>query len=183
MLCGDVELNPGPKKNTAKKFSTCHWNPNSIVAHNFVRLVLLKASNSIHKFDIICLSETYLDLNILSDDSNLEIPGYNLVRSDHPSNKKCWSVCIYCKSFLPLRIIIINYLKECVRFEPIVGDKLCNFIGLYRSPSQSQDLFQSFKENLELNLESAVQNNPFLVVLLGDFNAKQNNLLMSLRIY
>ena len=70
-----------------------------------------------------------------------------------------------------------------MRFEPIVGDKLCNFIGLYRSPSQSQDLFQSFKENLELNLESAVQNNPFLVVLLGDFNAKQNNLLMSLRIY
>ena len=35
----------------------------------------------------MCLSETYLDSNILPDDSNLEIPGYNLVRSDHPSNK------------------------------------------------------------------------------------------------
>ena len=57
----------------------------------------------------------------------------------------------------------------------MVGDKLCNFIALYRSPSQSQDLFESFKENLELNLESAVQNNPFLVVLLGDFNAKSSN--------
>ena len=39
--------------------------------------------------------------------------------------------------------------------------------------SQSQDPFESFKENLELNLEPAVQNNPFLVVLLGDFNANQ----------
>ena len=57
----------------------------------------------------------------------------------------------------------------------MVGDKPCNFIALYRSPSQSQDQFESFKENLGLNLESAVQNNSFLVVLLGDFNAKSNN--------
>ena len=84
LLCGDVELNPGPKQNTAKKFSICHWNLNSIAAHNVAKLVLLKAYNSIHKFDIICLSETYLDSNILPDDNNLEVSGYNLVRSDHP---------------------------------------------------------------------------------------------------
>ena len=57
----------------------------------------------------------------------------------------------------------------------MVGDKLCNFIALYKSPSQSEDLFESFQENLELNLEPAVQNNPFLVVLLGNFNAKSSN--------
>ena len=79
---------------------------NSIAAHSFAKLVLLKAYNSIHKFGIICLSETYLDSSILHDDSNLEIPGYNLVRSDHPSNKKRGGVCIYYKSYLPLRISI-----------------------------------------------------------------------------
>ena len=172
LLCGDVELNPGPKQNTAKKISICHSNLNSIAAHNFANLVILKAYNSVHKFNIICLLETYLDSNILPDDSNLEIPGYNLVRSDHPSNKKRRGVCIYYESYLPLRIININYLNECVGFELMVGDKLCNFIALYRSPSQLQDQFESFKGNLELNLETAVQNNPFLVVLLGDFNAK-----------
>ena len=26
LLCGDVELNPGPKQNTAKKFTISHWN-------------------------------------------------------------------------------------------------------------------------------------------------------------
>ena len=57
----------------------------------------------------------------------------------------------------------------------MVGDKLCNFIALYRSPSQSQDQFESFKENLELNLESTVQSNPFLVVVFGDFKAKSSN--------
>ena len=175
LLYGDVELNRGPKQNTAKKISICHWILNSIAAHNLAKLVLLKVYNSVHKFDIICLSETYLDSNILPDDGNLEIPGYNLMLSDHPSNKKRGGVCIYYKSYLPLRIIDINYLNECVRFELMVGDKLCNFIALYRSPSQSQNLFESFKENLELNLESAVQNNPFLLALLGDFNAKSSN--------
>ena len=52
--------------------------------------------------DIICLSETYLDSTIRSDNDNLEIPGYNLVRSDHPSNNKRGGVCIYCKASLPL---------------------------------------------------------------------------------
>ena len=75
LLCDDVEFNPGPKQNTAKKLSICHWNLNSITAHNFAKLVLLKAYKSIHKFDIICLSETYLDSSILHDDINLEIPG------------------------------------------------------------------------------------------------------------
>ena len=57
----------------------------------------------------------------------------------------------------------------------MIGDKLCNFIALYRPQSQSQDQCKSFKENLELNLEFAVQNRPFLVVLLLDgFNAKSS---------
>ena len=131
LLCGDVELNPGLKQNTAKK------NLNSIAAHNFAKLALLKAYNLIHKFDVICLSEIYLDSNILPDDSNLEIPGYNLVCSDHLSNKKRGGVCIYYKGYLPLRTIDINYLNECVRFELMEGDKVCNFTVLYRSPSQS----------------------------------------------
>ena len=98
-----------------------------------------------------------------------------IVRPDHPSNEKRGGACTYYKSYLPLRIIIINYLNKCVRFELMVGDTLCNFIVLYRSPSKSQDQFESFKETLELSLESAMQNNPFFVVLLGDFNAESSN--------
>ena len=30
LLCGDVDLNPGPNQNTAKKLSIWHWNLNSI---------------------------------------------------------------------------------------------------------------------------------------------------------
>ena len=71
LLCGDVELNPRSNQNTAQKLLICHWNLNSIAAHNFAKLALLKAYNSIPMFDIISLSETYLDSSILHDDSNL----------------------------------------------------------------------------------------------------------------
>ena len=120
--------------------------------------------------------ETYLDSSILHNDCNLEIPGYNLLRSDYLTNKKRRGACIYYKSYLPLRIIDIDYLNECIRFELMFGDKVCNFIAFTKSTaSQLQHQFEFFKENLQLNLESAVQNNPFLVVLLGNFNAKSHN--------
>ena len=96
------------------------------------------------------------------------------MRSDHLSNEKRGGICIYHNNYLPLRIIDINYLIESVRYELMI-DKLCNFTALYRSPCQSQDQFESFKEDLEINHESALQNNHFLVVLLVDFNAKSIN--------
>ena len=63
-------------------------------------------------------------------------------------------------------------MQECINFEIKIKDKLCNFISLYRSPNQSQDDFESFINNLEYNLDSVMVNNPFLTVVLGDFNAK-----------
>ena len=51
-----------------------------------------------------------------------------------------------------------------------IGEKLCNFIALYRSPSQSQDNFETFLKNLKLNLDTILANNPFLTVVLDDFN-------------
>ena len=40
-----------------------------------------------------------------SDDKDLEKPGYNLVREDHPSNTKRGGVCGYYKSSLSFRVI------------------------------------------------------------------------------
>ena len=56
---GDIEFNPGPKKKLAKCFSCCHWNVNSILAHN--KLSLLTAYISALNYNLIPLTETYLD--------------------------------------------------------------------------------------------------------------------------
>ena len=79
----NIEENPGPNANSCEYLSICHWNLNSISAHNFIKLSLFRAYISTNKIDIICLSETYLDSGISSDNDNLELPGYNLVPTDN----------------------------------------------------------------------------------------------------
>ena len=166
LLSADAELNPGPKRASTSNISICHWNLDSISAHNCIKLFLLKAYIAIDKFDIICLSEAYLDFSTTSDDDNLAISGYNFIRSDHPSNNKRVGVCIYYQNFLPLRALIIRYLRECINFELNIGGKICNFISLYKSSSQTKDEFEKFIDNLELNLETLCPNNPFLTMLI-----------------
>ena len=83
--------------------------------------------------------------------------------------------CIYYKNFLPSRILNVQYLQKSTCFELKIDNKTCYFLSLYRSPNQSQDDSETFTENLELNLVNLVQRNPFLVVAIGDFNAKSSN--------
>ena len=92
---GDIEVDPGPKKNCSTNFSFCNWNLNSLSAHNYVKLSSLQAYNSVYKHDVICLSETYLDNSVLSDEKDLNLPGYKLVRADYPGNVKRGGVWEY----------------------------------------------------------------------------------------
>ena len=101
--------------------------------------------------------------------------GYTLIRTDHPSNIKRCGVCIYCKHFVAFRLLDICYLEECINFGISLGGKLCNFISSYRSPSQSLNVFEKFADNFELNLDKITNKNPYLIVILGDFNAKSCN--------
>ena len=85
---GDIEMNLGPKPNPCHSFSISHRNLNSLTAHNYLKVSLLRVYVAIRKFDVVRLSETYLDWPNLSDDDNFNLPGYNAVRADHPSNTK-----------------------------------------------------------------------------------------------
>ena len=110
-LSGDIEINLGPNLNALNcYFSVCRWNLNSISAHMFTKVFFLSAYRFVHKFDIVCLSETYLNSETPSDDENLEIAGYNLVREDNSTNSKRGGVCVYYKSSLPFRVINVKYL-------------------------------------------------------------------------
>ena len=86
-LSGDIESNPGHWHNYSQNFSICHWNLNSITVRSYVKISLLKAYLSIHKFNIVSLSETYLDLSVPLHDVNLEAQGYELVRTTHHNIK------------------------------------------------------------------------------------------------
>ena len=115
------------------------------------------------------------DDEIPSDEENLEITGYNLVEDDHLSNSIRGGVCVYYKSSLPFRVINVKDLQQSISFELRIGGKCCKFSCLYRSPCQTQDEFETSLKNFELTLDKIHGNNPFMTVVLGDFNAKSNN--------
>ena len=152
-LSGDIEENPGPKRNSNQSFSICHWNLNSITAQNYLKISLLRAYILLHNFDVVCISETYLDSTTALDDENLEIAGYSLSRTDHASNSNRGGVCVYYKNSLALRLIDAHYFQECLIFEILIGGKSHNIISLYRSPSQTSDFFEEFADNLQLSLD------------------------------
>ena len=65
LLSGDVELNPGPKFNSINDFSICHWNLNSISAHNYAKVFLRKACIAIHSLMLFAYQKHTLILVLL----------------------------------------------------------------------------------------------------------------------
>ena len=124
---------------------------------------------------MICLSESYLDASVSSDNDNLNINGYKLVRADHPGNVKRGGVCVYFKESLPVRCLPNSYLKECFVLEVSVNNKRGYVVSLYRSPSQTSDEFDSFITNLEKIVVNISRSNPYFLLLIGDFNDKSSN--------
>ena len=51
-ISGDIEKNAVPLKDFSQTFSIGHWNLNSLAAHNFTKVALLKAYLSVQRFDI-----------------------------------------------------------------------------------------------------------------------------------
>ena len=63
----------------------------------------------------VCTCETLLSFSFESDDKDLVTEGYNLIQSNHPSNTKRGSVCIYYKECLTVHIvkIIFSLMPSC----------------------------------------------------------------------
>ena len=92
LCCGDIEKRPGPKYSSLKFY---HWNLNGLTAHDSIKISLLQAYIIQNNYDIICLSETFLNSSIQINDDRISIDGYSLIRADHPSDSKREGVCIY----------------------------------------------------------------------------------------
>ena len=69
-------------------------------AQNYSKISLLTSYISIHDFDIIYLSETYLTSTADINDENFKITGYIMYHVDHTSDVKRGRVCFYYKTML-----------------------------------------------------------------------------------
>ena len=137
--------------------------------------ILIEAYNTSHKYDFICISETYLDSTVAADDTDLAIEGYNLVHADHPNNLKEGVVCIYYNESLAVQLINVNYLSGCLLCE-ITFDNTKGYIAvLYSSTSQTSSTFNYFLLNFEKMLQEISAFKPDFSSTLDDFNARSKS--------
>ena len=168
LLSGDVETNPG-----LETLDFCCWNLNSITAHDFLRVSLIEAYNSVYKNDLIGIVETHLDNTV--NDGRLTLDGYTFSKSNHPQNIERGGVGLYVKDSLPSQNRSdLATLPECVVCEIQLNRKKYFFVAICRSPSQEQCEFDNFTIDFELMLSKMRAENPFCVVITGDFNCRSS---------
>ena len=174
---GDIETNPGPRRSFFIKF--CQWDLNGLGAHDFLKMPLIEAFITTHNFDIICLSETFLDSSLDISDTTININGYSLLRAVHLSNTKRGGVRMYYKNYLPIirrtDLSDLQEITEMIEIAEVTVDKgRCFLTFLYRSSSQNDDKPETFCSGLTFLLNKINKSQPSCLVLLGHFNAKQS---------
>ena len=94
---GDVEPHPGPSRNLLKFM---HWNLNSIVAHDGIRVPLIQSYNIIQNYNLIAINETAL--NDQTTDEIIQLDGYIPIRKNLPGGTTHGGVMFYHKESLPI---------------------------------------------------------------------------------
>ena len=118
----------------------------------------------------MCFSEPYLDSTISSNDNNLCLDGYKLVRADHPKKIKQVRVCIYYRETIPVIVIQINQLPECLACD--YENRKTFIVTLCRSPSPTDGEFDEFFCSFDSIIDNIYQSNPYFGQITGDFNAR-----------
>ena len=104
--------------------------------------------------------------------TGIRTAGYNLIRSDRPSDSKKGGVCIYCNEC----ISVIKWDDICALDNWLVTEvhsqnEKCFLTSLYHSPSQSQNEFANCCINFDILLGQINDELPICSIVTGDFNA------------
>ena len=181
LSCGDVEMNPGPKRSSKrstkrapkqkpklKDFDSSCFNQKGLhFIHLNVRSLLPKISEVRElakrtKAAAIGITESWLDSTIT--DNEVKIHGYNIVRNDR--NREGGGVCIYVRNNLAFlqRADLLSKHVESLWLEILLPKTKPIVTGIvYRPPDQSSFLthFESIMNKIRSDVE---------IIILGDFN-------------
>ena len=170
ILASNIHPNPGQFDNRLK---FCHWNLNGVCARDKIKIPLLEAYNSIFHYDLMVLTETYLNKTVKNEDIIIDGFSTEIFRGDHPSGDKQGGVCVYFKENLPVkRRKDLEILQETVICEISLGRKKVFFVALYHFPDQSNKDFEQFYHKLQDNLDQIKELKPHCTILTGDFNCR-----------
>ena len=154
LLCsGVIHPNPGTVTRT---FNFCHWNLNSVLAHNKIKISLLEAYDSVYHNDVIALTETQLNQGKRDDEilvDEILVNGFSgePFRKDDSSSDRYRGISVYYKENVPIkrRSDLEMLLAEGIVIEIVLGRKKF-FVAVYRPHHMSADDFEMFIQRMEL---------------------------------
>ena len=127
--------------------------------------VRLLISNPGKGFDILGISETWLSDHL---DSEISVPGYNMIRKDRLSNKQRGGLIIYYKEFLPFlrRLDLEHEDIECIWVEIMFVRASSILLCIaYRPPKSFSGWLTLFEQKMAQATSETKD-----VIILGDFN-------------
>ena len=175
LLIGGIERNPEPllddssdsssvgstfeDKSIKNKFSIVHYNIQSI--SNTVDLI----ESELRNFDVICLTETWLDCRI-SDDL-IKLNGFKLYRR-YRADDNHGGICVYVNQalFSCRRQNIELPQLECIWLEISLHNRKELLGTFYRPPSANNLVYSSIEDSVGLAFDTNISN----ITITGDFN-------------
>ena len=166
-----IERNPGPSSNSSStgptsedtsirsNFSIVHYNVQSLA--NKLDLI----ESELRNFDVICLTETWLDRRI--SDETIKINGFNLYRRDRADDNR-GGICVYInQSIFSCRRRDLELLQlECVWVEISLHNRKELLGTFYKPPSSNNLVYTSIENSIGLAFDTNVPN----ITITGDFN-------------
>ena len=175
LMIAGVHPNPGPlaSSKNSKSLSIVHLNARSLYPTNAVnRSFKIDEIYSCfcigHKFDIICISETWLSGNISNDD--ISLPGYSIFRNDRSSIGG--GVAMYVNDQLPSKpkLNLQHQDIESIWIETEISKKKILVGTYYRPPNQNTAEIEHFLEKLQETIDNTALTNSESIIITGDFN-------------
>ena len=173
LIKAGIETNPGPAH--SPRFSFATFNIDSLLARDGCKLSTIESIDSVYKFDLFGICETYLNKSV--NNHNIKLAGFSPdpIRSDCivTDGRPRGGVCLYFKAHIPLKHRPdLELLEECIVCEIIIKHKKFFYILIYRSPNQTPQMLSTFISKLQLLLDKIGSENPLSVILTGDLNAR-----------
>lgn len=164
LLCISCDVHPNPGPEPRNNISLIHYNVQSV--YKKVDLIY----SELNTYDVIAISETWLNPTIKSDD--LLMCGYHEpLRRDRENGYGGLMVYINNSISYQRRYDLEINQVECIWFELKPNNNTCVLIGVfYRPPNTNNDYLQCIENSIGLAIESGVEN----VVIMGDFNLDVN---------
>ena len=145
LIIAGIEQNPGPK--SPPRFSFATFNIDSLLARDGCKLAAIESIDSIYKFDLFGVCETYLNDSIQNSEVELSCFSPDPIRSDCKlvNGRSRGGVLLYYKNHLPIKHRTdLEIIDECIVVELNIKSKNIFYILMYRSPSQTPQVFSNY---------------------------------------